>query len=475
MPEGVVEWYDTRAGEGRIVRSGRRYTVRDADIESRARWPGARVHFDVARDRGDVAVGVTAQPGRRSGRHHRRAGDRSGRRWVDQAPGPSGGRRRPAPGQGVEHRPGELAERWAVLVGRGDLEDVIRLYAPHAVVRQDEQVAVGPDAIRRYWADSPLMGRAPVVTADHGDDTVMLRWPSRDDGSSPGTRMSIVHGEIEDQWIGDVATSVVRHGADETPVIVASDGRVGPSEWNHAIDQVGRVVERIGDPVLGVTVRLGRSTDPARERGATATATIDVDGWPVRARADAAELRDAVDLLVDRLRDRLRHLDEQRLALRHRGAEHEVGTWRHGDRATPGPSYFPRPLDERQVVRRKTFSTPESTIDEAIFDMETLGHDFFLFTDLATGEDAVVWRDGDGHRVRFASGTPAELALTTASEVVVDPAPTPASTVGAACERLDDGDEPWVFFRDAETDRGRVVYRRYDGHYGVITPADEPG
>jgi hypothetical protein len=35
-------------------------------------------------------------------------------------------------------------------------------------------------------------------------------------------------------------------------------------------------------------------------------------------------------------------------------------------------------------------------------------------------------------------------------------------------------DTPLVFFIDRDTGRGRVVYRRYDGHYGSLTRAEEP-
>jgi Sigma 54 modulation/S30EA ribosomal protein C terminus len=28
------------------------------------------------------------------------------------------------------------------------------------------------------------------------------------------------------------------------------------------------------------------------------------------------------------------------------------------------------------------------------------------------------------------------------------------------------------FFRDATTGRGNVVYRRYDGHFGLLAPAE---
>ena len=46
----------------------------------------------------------------------------------------------------------------------------------------------------------------------------------------------------------------------------------------------------------------------------------------------------------------------------------------------------------------------------------------------------------------------------------------PTETVEAAREQLELMDEPFVFFVDAKSGRGNVLYRRYDGHYGLITP-----
>jgi hypothetical protein len=42
--------------------------------------------------------------------------------------------------------------------------------------------------------------------------------------------------------------------------------------------------------------------------------------------------------------------------------------------------------------------------------------------------------------------------------------------VSDALARLDATGAPFVFLADADTGRGNVVYRRYDGHYGLITP-----
>ena len=40
---------------------------------------------------------------------------------------------------------------------------------------------------------------------------------------------------------------------------------------------------------------------------------------------------------------------------------------------------YPRPADDRTVVRRKTFALRPESIEEALFDLEALDHDFFLF------------------------------------------------------------------------------------------------
>ena len=47
----------------------------------------------------------------------------------------------------------------------------------------------------------------------------------------------------------------------------------------------------------------------------------------------------------------------------------------------------------------------------------------------------------------------------------------PELTLTQAEERLDASGERFVFFVNPDTGRGNVVYLRYDGHYGVITPA----
>jgi hypothetical protein len=47
MPDGVMQWFDDETRGGVVVRAGRAYRARAADVDPDARRPGARVHFDV--------------------------------------------------------------------------------------------------------------------------------------------------------------------------------------------------------------------------------------------------------------------------------------------------------------------------------------------------------------------------------------------------------------------------------------------
>jgi len=38
-----------------------------------------------------------------------------------------------------------------------------------------------------------------------------------------------------------------------------------------------------------------------------------------------------------------------------------------------------------------------------------------------------------------------------------------------AVEHLDSGGDPFVFYIDRTSGRGCLLYRRHDGHYGLIT------
>jgi hypothetical protein len=124
-------------------------------------------------------------------------------------------------------------------------------------------------------------------------------------------------------------------------------------------------------------------------------------------------------------------------------------------------------------MRRSTFGIGPLTPEEAVVEMELLHHDFLLFTDAATGAESVVYRRPGNTHGLIAAGDQAERSKPSVDWITVDPAPAPSLTTAEAIERLDLSEDPFVFFLDVERGRGSIVYRRYDGHYGLIEPQGE--
>jgi ribosome-associated translation inhibitor RaiA len=253
--------------------------------------------------------------------------------------------------------------------------------------------------------------------------------------------------------------------ADRTIVI---RGHVNDDIIEYAHKRLDPVVDSIEEPVWFTRMKLTQARNPSMERPALAEITVDIEGEVVRAHVAASQIREAIDLLRSRLIDQLEHRRRRRQTLHRMTGQPEHGEWRRGTVTLPRPRVYERPVEERQLVARKTFAVGEMTLDEAVFDMEQLDHDFFLFRDLTTGDDALLTREEDGyHLVRL---HPSDVPTgPTAFEVAVERRPVPTFDVDAAIEAMETAHQPLVFFADASTGRGRVLYHRYDGHYGLVT------
>jgi ribosome-associated translation inhibitor RaiA len=480
MPDGVVQWVDVGSGEATVLRAGRVYPAAARELESRARHPGAHVHFDIDRDHGvDRAVRVRLRPGARVSHHHRRFADLTGARRPDEKQTTPLAHTQRQLGLSLAAHPLGVGRAWAYAVRAGHLDTALLLYAPDAMLHTDAGTVCGRAHLEAYLETSPLIAidRDPVVVGENG--TVLLHWPDTPD--SPAgieVRCRIAHGRIAEQWIGvpppEGTEVTVSTAAGPVTMNVVTRGDVTDGARAYAQHRIGTVVEHIEDPVLFVRIKLTRAADPARDRPAIAQVSVDINGRVLRAQVAGHEMREAIDLVQARLRDKFQHRAERRRARRRRPGASLPGEWRHGDPPSHRPDHFDRPADERQVVRHKTYSQDELTPDEAAFDMDQLDFDFYLFRDLASGEDAVLERTEDGSylltRLRPRGVDPGPTAIAYA----VADAPAPQLGLDEALERITATGERHLFFADVATGQGNVIYHRYDGHYGLITPTMAP-
>ncbi len=252
-------------------------------------------------------------------------------------------------------------------------------------------------------------------------------------------------------------------------VDVQTRGDVPADATGYARLRIAVLARHTHEPILHARVRLTMAGDPAVARPAIAQASLDLDGRLVRAHVAAKTMLEAIDMLHDRLRRRLERMAEHWEA--RRGGLPVTGDheWRHGDEPSRRPDYYPRPSAEREIVRHKSFTFAVETAEEAAVEMDTMDYEFHLFTEVETGLDCVIYRGGPtGYRLAYTAIGQAQQA---AARLSVSPHPAPRLHLAEAVERLELTGWPFVFFVDAECGRGNVLYHRYDGHYGLITPA----
>lgn len=233
-------------------------------------------------------------------------------------------------------------------------------------------------------------------------------------------------------------------------------GDVVPGAGEYVRRRIGAFLRRVPAQVESARLKLTVFRKPAVARPALVQANFVVDGHPVRAQLTGVFFQEAATLLRKRLAEQLARL-------------HNPAVPRPWPPPRDEPPPLPRPAGQREIVRRKSCPLRTCRPDDAALAMDLMDYRVHLFVDADTGEDAVVYRGGPtGYRLaRLAGLTPPAGTVTT--PWVVNVHPVPRLDARTACDRLDALELPFLFFRDADTDRGAVLYQRYDGHYGLVT------
>ena len=253
---------------------------------------------------------------------------------------------------------------------------------------------------------------------------------------------------------------------------LSSSGIVTEAERDRAVEAISAAISDIDRPIARCVIRLEHGADPHHVRHAVVRFSVDLDGASVHAHADAESVGQATTLAAERLHEQLRRrLDRAADARRHGRSLADFEAEIAGGTAPAAVPTIERDADERELVERAVFGPATSTVDEAAFDLDALGYDFHLFVETTTGVAALIRRSHDGVTVQWASG-PNGGALDVASDAIAfDGHPAPRLDLVDARGLLHLGHSQYVFFVDAATERATVVYRRYDGHDGVITVA----
>lgn len=168
-------------------------------------------------------------------------------------------------------------------------------------------------------------------------------------------------------------------------------------------------VEQFAHKVQSIEIKVTRH-DHSKTNGSQDQVELTViePGHVVRAEATAADKFSAFDIALSKLSERLRRAADRRKV--HRGQHQLLGTSELA--AKDFAQIDVRPVDadvllgktrvaeaiepdfgeSPVVIRRKTFESTPMTVDDALYHMELVGHDFYLFHDSETNKPSVVYR-----------------------------------------------------------------------------------
>ena len=153
----------------------------------------------------------------------------------------------------------------------------------------------------------------------------------------------------------------------------------------YAEEKLGRLERRLADPAR-VELELAVERNPSISSNHVAEATIWTKGPVLRARETAPDMRASIDLLVDKLDRQVTRYREKR---QRRNARHHKST-------DEGAVALPRDAEAPRIVKTKQFAVEPMAPDEAILQLELVGHDFFVFRNDESEKVNVVYRRRDG-------------------------------------------------------------------------------
>lgn len=161
-------------------------------------------------------------------------------------------------------------------------------------------------------------------------------------------------------------------------------------------------IDKFGIPLRRVDVEVSKEANPRlADRAFEVELTTRANGSVIRAEAAASDKYAALDIAYGRLEQRLRRAADKNRFHRH-GAESTRSPRAAGfDNLEVPVVEAEAEADEAEdtvweqgplVVREKTHETVPMSVEQAVTEMEMIGHDFFLFIDERTGTPAVVYR-----------------------------------------------------------------------------------
>ena len=161
---------------------------------------------------------------------------------------------------------------------------------------------------------------------------------------------------------------------------------VSESLRRYAEEKLGKLDRHLAETTR-LELELAVERNPSIANSQVAEATVWTKGPILRARESSDDMRASIDLLVEKLERQVKRYREKRSRKQlARHAHHPVAV---------GVPAAAEDAGEPMIVKTKQFAVKPMTPEEAVLQLELIGHDFFCFRNVESNDVNVVYRRRD--------------------------------------------------------------------------------
>lgn len=175
---------------------------------------------------------------------------------------------------------------------------------------------------------------------------------------------------------------------------------VSDSLREYAIEKIAGTVENLDVGAISCDIVLHREKNPANPNPAICEVTVMMKGHVARAEESEQDMFAAIDVTAAKIARQLRKFKTRVNSKRKKKTEADIAI-RDVDAVKKEDNELDldalmEELSNDEVIRRKKVKYTPMTEDEALVQIDLLGHDFFIYTDRDSNDVHIMYRRSNG-------------------------------------------------------------------------------
>ena len=165
-------------------------------------------------------------------------------------------------------------------------------------------------------------------------------------------------------------------------IVKGKNMELTPALRTYADKKVSKIARYFEDNVGTATVMLRTEKDLH-----IVEVTVQIDGLILRGEERTGDMYTSIDGVIEKLERQIKKYKTR--------INYKLRVDAGPRIAEPTPAEAPEPVG--QVIKTKRFAVKPMSVEEAVMQMELIGHDFFVFRNSSSEEVNVVYRRADGN------------------------------------------------------------------------------